>query len=131
MHNQAELRHSQLIQVLHDKYGQLRITGLRHIGAEMDATVYRADSPELGPVAIKMPHARWVSSGNEPRLDTRTLLRQELQLSQYLQAHGLPVPDPTGSGMSTISTSSSAAPPGPQAHGIGSGACSPRSKSAR
>lgn len=93
MPDQAELRHSQLIEVLRDEYGRLGITDLRHIGEGMDAKVYRAHSPELGPVAIKVPHARWVSSGNEPRLDTRTLLRQELRLSRHLRAHDLPTPE--------------------------------------
>src|ERR1700680_2984309 len=40
-----------------------------------------------------MPHNRWVSSGNEPRLDTRVILRKEFQLSRHLQAHGLQVPE--------------------------------------
>jgi aminoglycoside phosphotransferase (APT) family kinase protein len=93
MPDQASLRHSQLRDVLHAQYGDLGITGLRALGEGMDAKVYRARSSVLGPVAVKLPHARWVSSGNEPRLDTRTLLRQESQLSQHLRAHGLPVPE--------------------------------------
>jgi aminoglycoside phosphotransferase (APT) family kinase protein len=94
MPDQGELRRFfQLIEVLRQEYGQLGITGLRHIGEGMDAKVYRAYSPGLGPVAIKMPHSRWVSSGNEPRLDTRTLLRQEWQLSKHLRAHDLPTPE--------------------------------------
>ena len=93
MPDHGELRHAELIEILRDEYGQLGITGLRPIGEGMDAKVYRAYSPQLGPVAIKMPHARWVSSGNEPRLDTRTLLRQEQQLSVYLRACDLPTPE--------------------------------------
>lgn len=93
MPDQAELRHSQLLDVLQAQYRHLGITGLRALGEGMDAKVYRARSSALGAVAVKLPHARWVSSGNEPRLDTRTLLRQELQLSQHLRAHGLPVPE--------------------------------------
>lgn len=93
MSNEAQLRRSQLVEILRDQFGQLGITGLREIGAGMDGTVYYAHSPELGQVAIKTPHSRWMTSGNEPRLDTRTLLRQELQLSQHLRGHGLPVPE--------------------------------------
>ena len=93
MPGQAELRHGQLLDVLHAQYGHLGITGLQALGEGMDAKVYRARWSALGAVAVKVPHARWVSSGNEPRLDTRTLLRQELQLSQHLRAHGLPVPE--------------------------------------
>jgi aminoglycoside phosphotransferase (APT) family kinase protein len=89
----AEVRHSQLINVLRGKYNQLRISDLRHIGEGMDAKVYHAYSPALGQVAVKMPHARLVSSGNELRLDTRRLLQQEWQLSRHLRAHGLPVPE--------------------------------------
>lgn len=93
MPDQGELRHAQLIEVLRDEYAELGITGLRPLGEGMDAKVYRAHSGKLGPVAIKMPHARWVSSGNEPRLDTRTLLRQEWQLSKHLRACDLPAPE--------------------------------------
>src|ERR1700759_2521807 len=67
--------------------------GLREIGRGLAARVYRADSAALGPVAIRVPHARWLSSGNESELDSRRLLRQEYQLSAHLRAHGLPVPE--------------------------------------
>jgi aminoglycoside phosphotransferase (APT) family kinase protein len=93
MSGQPGLRYRQLIETLHDSYGWLRITDIRHIGEGMDAKVYRAHSPRLGPVAIKIPHNRWVSSGNEPRLDTRVILRQEFQLSRHLRAHGLCTPE--------------------------------------
>jgi aminoglycoside phosphotransferase (APT) family kinase protein len=93
MPDRAELRHPQLIEVLRNEYGQLGITDLRDIAEGLEAKVYRAHSPELGSVAIKVPHARWVSSGNEPRLDTRTLLRQELLLSRHLRACDLPTPE--------------------------------------
>jgi aminoglycoside phosphotransferase (APT) family kinase protein len=93
MPDRSELRHSQLIEVLREKYGRLGITDPRHIAEGLEAKVYRAHSPELGPVAIKVPHARWVSSGNEPRLDTRMLLRQELLLSRHLRACDLPTPE--------------------------------------
>lgn len=55
--------------------------------------MYRADSAALGPVAVRMPHSRWLNSGNESQLDTRRLLRQECDLSRHLRAHGLPVPE--------------------------------------
>jgi aminoglycoside phosphotransferase (APT) family kinase protein len=91
--SQAGTRRSRLLQILQEEYGQQRITGLQPLGEGMDAKVYSAHSPHLGKLAIKVPHARWMTSGNEPRLDTRTLLRQELQLSPHLRASGLPVPE--------------------------------------
>ncbi len=93
MPNRPELRRRQLMETLHQKYGELGITDLQHIGEGMDAEVYRAHSPDLGPVAIKMPHNRWMSSGNEPRLDTRVILRKEFQISRYLYPRGLPTPE--------------------------------------
>jgi aminoglycoside phosphotransferase (APT) family kinase protein len=93
MPDRAAARHHQLVETLHGAYGHLGITSLRQIGQGMDARVYRGTSPELGPVAVKLPHDRWVSSGNEPRLDTRRLLRQEFQLGRHLREHGLPVPE--------------------------------------
>jgi Phosphotransferase enzyme family len=92
MPDRRELRHRLLVETLHDTYHSLGITNLRHIGEGMDAIVYHAHSSELGPVAIKMPPDRFVSSGNEPWLDTRAILRQEFQLSIYLRDHGLPTP---------------------------------------
>jgi aminoglycoside phosphotransferase (APT) family kinase protein len=78
---------------LRDEYGHLGIGGLREIGRGLDARVYHADSAALGPVAVRVPHGRWLSSGNESQLDTRGLLRQEFDLSRHLRAHGLPVPE--------------------------------------
>lgn len=83
----------QLSDTLREHYGQLGITGLREIGRGLDARVYRADSGALGPVAIRVPHARWLNDANDPELDSRLLLRQEYQLSGHLRAHGLPVPE--------------------------------------
>jgi len=93
MPSRPELRCRQLMETLHDEYGHLGIADLRHIGEGMDAKVYRAHSPELGPVAIKMPHDRWISSGNEPRLDTRVILRKEFLLCRHLQVRGLQTPE--------------------------------------
>ena len=78
---------------LRDSYGYLGITGLREIGRGLDARVYRGESASLGPVAIRVPHARLVNSGNETQLDTRLQLRQDFDLSRHLRAHGLPVPE--------------------------------------
>ena len=78
---------------LRDSYGYLGIYGLREIGRGLDARVYRGESALLGPVAVRVPHARWLSSGNETRLDTRLQLRQDFDLSRHLRAHGLPVPE--------------------------------------
>ena len=78
---------------LRDSYGHLEITGLREIGHGLDARVYRGESASHGPVAILVPHARWLSSGNEAQLDTRRQLRQDFELSRHLRAHGLPGPE--------------------------------------
>src|ERR1035438_5981512 len=79
MASRPELRCRQLIETLHDEYSELGVTDLRHIGEGMDANVYRAHSAELGSITIKIPHSRWMSTGNEPRLDTRVVLRKEFQ----------------------------------------------------
>lgn len=81
-----------LSSILRDRYGHLGITGLREIGHGLDARVYRASSASLGDVAIRVPHSRYLNSGNETQLDTRRQLRQDFELSGHLRAHGLPVP---------------------------------------
>ena len=88
-----ELAETLLAETLRDEYGHLGITGLREIGRGLDARVYRAESAPLGPVAVRVPHARWLNSGNETQLDTRLQLRQDFDLSRHLRAHGLPVPE--------------------------------------
>ena len=93
MASRPELRCRQLIETLHDEYSGLGVTDLRHIGEGMDANVYRAHSAELGPITIKIPHSRWMSTGNEPGLDTRVILRKEFQLSRYLRTHGVQTPE--------------------------------------
>ena len=81
-----------LSSILHGRYGHLEITGLREIGQGLDARVYRGSSAALGDVAIRVPHARYLNSGNETQLDTRLQLRQDFELNEHLRAHGLPVP---------------------------------------
>ena len=83
----------QLSVILRDRYGHLGITGLREIGHGLETRVYRGESAALGPVAIRVPHTRWLNSGNEDQVDTRPLLRQDFELSRHLRAHGLPVPE--------------------------------------
>jgi aminoglycoside phosphotransferase (APT) family kinase protein len=83
----------QLSATLRDRYGHLGITGLREIGHGLEMRVYRAESAALGPVAIRVPHSRWLNSGNEDHVDTRPLLRQDFELSRHLRAHDLPVPE--------------------------------------
>jgi aminoglycoside phosphotransferase (APT) family kinase protein len=83
----------QLSATLRDRYGHLGITGLREIGHGLETRVYRGESAVLGPVAIRVPHARWLNSGNEDHVDMRLLLRQDFELSRHLRAHGLPVPE--------------------------------------
>lgn len=93
MPSPAGRRCSRLIEALHSEYGHLRVSAIRRIGQGMDVMVYYAYSQELGPLAIKLPYSRWVSSGNEPHLDTRMLLRQEAELSKHLRVSGLPTPE--------------------------------------
>jgi aminoglycoside phosphotransferase (APT) family kinase protein len=82
-----------LAATLLDRYGHLGITGLREIGRGLDARVYRGESAAFGPVAIRVPHTRWLNDGNETQLDTRRQLRQDFNLSRHLRASGLPVPE--------------------------------------
>jgi hypothetical protein len=83
----------QLAATLGDRYGHLAITGLREIGRGLETRVYRGESAVLGPVVIRVPHTRFLNSGNESQVDTRPLLRQDFDLSRHLRAHGLPVPE--------------------------------------
>jgi Phosphotransferase enzyme family len=91
--DQPPPRRRRLTEILRDQYGELGITGLREIGQGLDARVYRAESAALGPVAVRVPHQRWVTTGNEDRFDTRTQLRQDYRLSRHLRAHGLLMPE--------------------------------------
>lgn len=91
MPSRAQARHHQLTRTLRNEYGHLEITGLREIGRGLDARVYGAGSSQLGPVAIRVPRERWVTSGNESRFDTRQQLWQDYHLSRHLRIHGIPV----------------------------------------
>jgi hypothetical protein len=88
---------SRLSSILREQYGHLGITGLREIGQGLDARVYHGSSATLGDVTVRVPHARYLNSGNETQLDTRRQLRQDFELSGHLRVHGLPVPAATSS----------------------------------
>ena len=71
-------------------HGGLGITDLRHIGEGMDAKVYRAHSPELGPVAIKMPYDR--SSTVRPLTPVRRMRGPEPEVRQLTAGSAAPAP---------------------------------------
>src|SRR6266511_4486027 len=69
--------------------------GIRRISvfaSGMEATVYRATTATGGDLAVKVPHARWLQSDNEPNLDTLALLEQEFCIATYLLPYGIPTP---------------------------------------
>lgn len=80
--------------VLSEELGDLGVTGLREIAGGLESVVYRADSARLGPVAIKLPLQRVLSTGNESSLDTQDLLGQEFRLGRLVRGRGVPCPEP-------------------------------------
>jgi len=67
---------NRLSSILRDRYGRLGITGLREIGHGLDARVYRSSSAALGDVAVRVPHGRYLNSGNENQFDARAQVGQ-------------------------------------------------------
>jgi len=84
------------------RWPEWEVDALAPVGAGLEFTVYRAVAVGHGEVAIRVPHARWISNANDPMIDARDLLAQEWAILTALHARGLPVPAPiacaTGAG---------------------------------
>jgi fructosamine-3-kinase len=90
----ARRRQRQLEGVLGTQFADLGVSSLRPIGGGLEAIVFRARSTRFGVVAIKLPLMRVLSTGNEPRLDTRGLLAQEARIAKLARGRGVPCPEP-------------------------------------
>jgi hypothetical protein len=69
-----------------------RLEGLCVLGGGIEFTVFGADIPGLGPVALRVPRPDSIGNENDPYVDTRLLLKQEATLLDYGRLHGLPTP---------------------------------------
>lgn len=83
-----------LLHVLTEEYSWLGLRRVQYYRRGSEAAVYRGESHAVGAIAIKVPHSRRLSTGNERDLDTRDLLRQEWALAKYAQAFGIPTCEP-------------------------------------
>lgn len=70
----------------------LKAGAVQLVGGGLEFMVFRAESPALGPLAIRVPRQRWFENDNDERLDAHALLRQEAVLAAHAGTHGLPVP---------------------------------------
>ncbi|MEQ4718332.1 phosphotransferase [Nonomuraea sp. B19D2] len=70
-------------------------TRVEPLGRGLEFSVFLAEPGNGGdPVAIRVAERRFDSTVNDPRVDTRALLRQEYRLARLLRDHGLPVAEP-------------------------------------
>jgi len=73
------------------------LTDVAEAGAGLEFAVFRCRSPAgPGPLALRIPHSRIVANANDPHLDARALLAQELAIYGYLSGSAVPVPAPHG-----------------------------------
>ncbi|MGV9378836.1 phosphotransferase family protein [Nonomuraea sp. NPDC003707] len=80
---------------LDERLAALGINGLEPLGRGLEFSVFRGRPGDGGPpVAVRVGERRFDSNANDPRVDTRALLRQEYRLTRLLGDHGLPVPEP-------------------------------------
>jgi aminoglycoside phosphotransferase (APT) family kinase protein len=61
-------------------------------GAGLESAVFRAETRELGAIAVRVPWQRWISNDNDPALDARALLEKEALLARHMAGNGVPAP---------------------------------------
>ena len=71
---------------------QWGVSGIEIAGKGMQSVVFRAESRDFGPIAIRVPMRRWIMDDNDPCMDSRELLRQEAALASHTLRFGVPVP---------------------------------------
>lgn len=83
---------------LEERLAGLGINGLQPLGRGLEFSVFVGRPADGGgPVAVRVGERRFDSNANDPRVDTRALLRQEHRLTRLLSDHGLPYPSPSPS----------------------------------
>src|SRR5262245_17011063 len=83
----GRLRH-----VLAKEHPDWEVGDVAEAGAGLTCQVYRVESRALGPLAVRVPHVRWIGDGNNVGMDARDIMRQEAALSEHARAHGVPCP---------------------------------------
>lgn len=81
-----------LRRVLADEHPDWGVGGVAEAGAGLTCQVYRVETRALGPLAVRVPHVRWIANGNNESQDAWDLLRQEAALTEHARAHGVPCP---------------------------------------
>jgi len=78
----------------------VRVAGLTDVtpaGAGLEFAVFRCRSPSgSGSLALRVPRYRTIANANDPHLDSRALLAQELAIYAHLSGSAVPVPTPRG-----------------------------------
>lgn len=70
-------------------------TDLRLLGGGLEFLAYRAAAPDGARVVLRTPAGgRFRSNANDPRVDTRSLLRWEYAVSRHVADFGIPVATP-------------------------------------
>lgn len=73
------------------------VGGLRNVvlvGEGLEFSVFRAESPAYGVVALRVPKEAVYQNVNDPYVEASALLRQEWALLTHLAGSGAPVPEP-------------------------------------
>jgi aminoglycoside phosphotransferase (APT) family kinase protein len=83
---------SSLLSALDAHYPGWGVSSATLAGEGLEFKVYRAESPALGPIAIRVAPSRRVCNENDADIDTRALLEQEAALLRHARGLGLPVP---------------------------------------
>jgi aminoglycoside phosphotransferase (APT) family kinase protein len=81
-----------LRRVLAGEHPDWGVGGVADAGAGLTCHVYRVETRALGPLAVRVPHVRWIADGNNVGQDAWDLLRQEAALTEHARAHGVPCP---------------------------------------
>jgi len=69
-----------------------RLKNFNVAGTGLDFLVCRAESEKWGVVAVKTPWQRKISNDNDADMDSRDLMRQEVNITRHLRKYGLPLP---------------------------------------
>lgn len=90
--NEVEALRRALQASLATQHAEWRVDELSVAGSGLEGVVFRARSPVLGDIALRVPWRRWISNDNDPALDARALLQKEQLLANHMAEHGVPAP---------------------------------------
>jgi hypothetical protein len=83
---------TKITKILNADYSYLAFNNIEPFANGVENLVFKATSSDFGTVVIKTQLEQFVNNDNDGLFHARRLLKKEIDLTQHVSKHGIPVP---------------------------------------